>query len=1064
MGLLNGTSAYNMVYGDNPLFVNTINEKENVSTNSIEIVDLPTISIRALMGFANNYLDSKYFIGQLVLFRDKITGTVISTLRDSNCVISEDNYPLSCVEKCIIPSATLNCEDEMFYRESYFSLASQIQKANRESFITIVPVRYPTNKEISTYTNSNVFIDDDDNNDNEICKEACAKLFPQSTNVEKHHTLNTNKKTGKLINEPLFITHNEIAKFGRDKKWTLGSIGLLKRFEGIILFIAQDIIKRLLEMFPQKNTSSIRHVLLFYDGKCHPIKDKERTARKTRKDNTVSIYPTVNAYTVSSVEIEKKQRVNMLRKFLLHIPSCIIIHYLMNVLRVPLVCRIGAKTVFYNRTDWSEAETIMVHMAGYLCNMNIPHMRYLDEKKLTYLDMSSFLSSEAILAKKCQQLYTWNEFREMVKGDEPFTINLYSSDNDVLHKWNLCASHSVALSGKLDIPSYVTSVRFYRTMVKSHSKTWIPSSSFITTQGMQYQMCYELTVTHVPHDIDAGMLLMVLCGSDYNDSGLTFNESLKIVYREILSFKKLACTCHRGWKDYAVLANNNNNNNHERPLYEIGQENTSVCRHCSKVIVRQFWEAKSFFASIICLLMKELDPELLFKNNDNDITDDIARHKIIAINCICNICAFLLLGKFNKLVYGNIDYNESLLDLLHREKRKKKQDTKGPCKSITDSITLASYVVEFDRGNLNTYTAGGIRHWHDEPVDSDINQSLEKNISGCKRRPNNNNDNNTNNDTISYNNTTNTTATSAAAADTFTDKLIDKVIHDNSNNSDQNRFKRPKKSCGKSEINVTDITWCNQNYKILSNGTGKNENFWKCMFDTSSLMLPTIASLPLENSQQIDDDILFQKTNLNKCLTDESFSISNINILKRIMSKMSKKDKLLPSSSSSSSSSHGVSAVNRFIDLILTIYLYIIGEDSFATVHRVPIEHHVNSKTNITIRDMIIECLSLLYSEKLYALSMKKSKCNNVSVEEFMNNRDIITTQKEFQSLLQRHGAQQDNFDNDAKNKDDLNEKVSTVNDVDMFPYTPLLGEARLFTPLTLWTVYLSLKEGLLVL
>jgi len=1075
MGLKNGTGAYNMVYGNNPLFVNIIDEKEKVSNSAVEIVDLPTISMTALMSFANNCMFSNRFIGQLVVFRDRISGTVIATLRDSNCVISEDSYPLDNTDECIIPRRTLNCEDEIFYRDSYFRLASKIQKANRESFITIVPIRSPSEEEMKSYINSRSFDDDeqddaDDDDDDDVekeeketCRKVCNEIFPRDdeNNVNIKHDSNnfiiTNRRRrrrrqeriGMLINEPHFVTFDEIASFGYNREWVLKCHGLLKRFEGIVLFVAQDIIRRLLEILPQREVGSARHVLLLNDGECHPIKQKERNTRKAVRDNG-TMYASRHTATVTTTTnletIEKRCRLGVLRKFLLRIPACILNHYLLSVLRIPLVCRLGAKTVFYNKTDRSEAETIMVHVAGYLCDLSIPHKRHLSERKLTHLDASTLLSSvnerEAADGRRRNWHYTWNDFREKIKCDGPLVINLYSSDNDVLHKWNMCASHSVALSGNIKLPRYVTGVRFYRTMMRNFSKTWMPPFPSPVLHGpQQYQARYELTVTHVPHDMDAGMLLMILCGSDYNDAGITFNESLEIVYREMLNFKRLACTCHRGWKDFAALVAVNDN-----PLYLIGEENTTVCRYCHKIIIRQFWETKSFFASIACLLMKELDPHLLFNDDykgkiDNvenaavattaaaaaavaattDDEEDILRHRKVAINCICNICAILLLGKFNKLIYGRIYNNESLLELLEYENARNKRDlTDGTIPVTVDSMTIASYIIKFDRANVATYTAGGIRHWRDdENEDNSINPTNNK-----------------------------------------------------SNDIGGDRCFKKAKAYNDSKANILDVTWCNKNYKVLSSGEIKNEDFWKCMFDTS-LMLSSNASLPLEKHAQIDDDTLFRKINIRQCLAKKSFSVNNNNVIKTITNSLLKNKNKTDSISSIS----GITAVNRFIDLILTIYLYIIGEDSLSVGQRVPIEHNINSRTNITIKDMIRECLTMLYSNKLMnelgMSDVQKSSSSDIYkspppsfVKDFMNKNSEMyhkfsITQDKFRSLLIRYGSSVQDSRSSSSSSSSSNHSSS---DSSTFPFIPLLGEARLFTPLTLWTVYLSIKNRILAL
>nr|BDT62131.1 MAG: wsv139-like protein [Litopenaeus vannamei majanivirus Nimav-1_LVa] len=1083
MGLKNGTSAYNMVYGDNPLFVNIIDEKETLSTNTIELIDLPTISMTAIISFANQCTFPNQFMGQLVLFRDKITGTVISTLRDPNCVISQDNYPLTCVDKCVIPGrgTVLNSEDEEFYRESYFKLASQIQKTNRESFITIVPIRCPTDEEMISYTKNETF-DNDHKEYNELKKmiirdfgnelsAAAATTTTTSSSSSSSSSdeifagsemkivrdepsssqlVNKNKSSRKkikmLINEPIFITRNEVVRMGCQKEWALNCYSLLKRFEGIVLFIAQDIIRRLLEILPEKNSNSIRHVLLMSDGKCHPIKKKERNTRRVARENNNSMFP-YHDYDdcplPPNLDIEKNNRCNMLKRFLLRIPSCIVHHYLTNVLRIPLVCRLESKSVHYDRTDWSEAETVMVHLAGYLCNLSLPHVQALENKKLIRLSVDDLLSStneHDATNKRCRNLtYQWNEFRERIKCDSPFVINLYSSDNDVLHKWNLCASHSVALNGRIRIPSHVTGVRFYRSLVKSTSKRWM-------SHGVPYQACYELTVTHVPHDVDAGMLLMILCGSDYNDPGITFNgESLKMVYREVLNFKKVACTCHRGWRDYAALVNNSSST----PSYMLESGNTTTCQHCCKVIVKQFWEAKSFFASIASSLMKELDPKLLLSSSSTG--DNIANHRKVAINCVCNICAFLLLGKFNKIIYGPIRSSEAMLCVLEREKTQQQQhskrsyyhDSKNKLKSIADLIKISSYIVKFDKSNKDEYTPGGIRRWcggNDNGSDPPVNSITTNNNNKCYNRK-----------------------------------------------SDENSDDR---------VRVLDVSWKDRDFKVLSSDAKKNGNFWKCIFDTSvilpSMMKKTTASSPPLSSQAdksnhqlmvvVDDDVLFRKLTINECLTNKSFSLSNKDVMATITNKLKKniEEKKISSTLSCCDSRDGnaddshnnnnnddnVSAVKRFIDLILTIYLYIIGEDFLTKFYRVPREHDMGGRTNKTIKDMIIECSYLWYSEKI------RFTKNYDDHHHLMSDNKIFTALKEFQSSMNWDDDDDCKEYDDSKIKNNIdddssliyNEEIdateATTNNVNIFPYTPLLGEARCFTPLTLWTVYLSLRSG----
>nr|BDV49890.1 MAG: wsv139-like protein [Metapenaeopsis lamellata majanivirus] len=977
MGIKNGTDAYNMIYGDNPLFVKTINQKNITSSNTVELIDLPTINMTALMGFTKNCTLSHKNIGQLVLFRDILTGSILGTLRDNNFVISEDNYPLKSTDECVIPSKTLNREDEEFYENSYFKLASQIQKLEPKSFITILPISCPSEREIETFNRLGKF----DEKENRLSTEIFHQIYSGMFN---HHITDEKRSTKK---QPMFITHDEIAAFGRGEKWNLKYMQLLTRFEGIVMFIAQDIIRRILELLPEMDTIKYKRIIILTtDGICHPIKEKERDFRKeNRRKNTNGL-------------LDMNSQINNIRQFLFNIPACILNHYLLNVLRIPLVCRLGARNLYYSKADYSEAETEIVHMASYLCNLNMPHTHALNNKKLKSLEIkfASMTSQEnSIIANRNKYCYiTWNEFKEQIKCDDGYSINLYSSDNDVLHKWNMCANHSIAMRDNFLLPSHVVDVKFYRTMIKNISTTWMPNTNRPSTSRVQYQMCYDLTTTHIPHDNDAGLLLMVLFGSDYNDPAMSFSNSLNMTYREILNFKRVACTCHRGWKKYITFVKD------KIPLYSIRNENVLTCDYCHKIIIRQFWETKSFFASVVCLIMKELDPKMLIMDEP---VDEKTSHLIIAINCVCNICAFLLLGRYNTDFYENLT-ECVILKRLCKEKQQiyKKNSLENivDLHKITNSIIIGSYILNYYKDNCETYTDGGIRQIKDTNRYEIVNTNQYKKDYNNKKR-----------------------------------KEIEAVTSNNNNcnfnNNEDTKIKRLKNCDIEHRIHNIDLDLGENGVKVLTMGSEKY-TFWEFLYDAT--ICDRKSLIYKDGSKDYNNTI-----DISDCLEKYSFSIKNTNVIKNLTNLCIDNNKNIFLKERDTPS-----AINRFIDLLLSIYLYIIGENISSKMYRKPIEHCIynNNTTRSTIKDMILETLVVMYGEKLVG-EIKEN--NNIYEEINKICQRYIRTNKLFISKLKHN-----NTDNNCLKESEMCDNVhSNI-------YIPILGEARLYTPLILWTIYIS--------
>nr|BDT62870.1 MAG: wsv139-like protein [Trachysalambria curvirostris majanivirus] len=1039
MGIKNGTNAYKMVYGNHPFFVNIFDDKQLMIHNSIDLIDLPTIIITACTSFAKTCVSNNSYnhnIGQLILFRDRKTGTVISILRDRNCVISLDDYPLKNVDDYNLPSGILNYKDQLFYKDSYFKIASKIQKTYKDSYITIIPINFPSNQEINYYRGATdmgeILGFNDNNNDNNDDKsidnsysKACEKINKTFIAKEKYIK---NKKI-------MFMTHEEIINYGRGDEWNRKCIWLLENFEGMFLFIAQDIIRRIFDILPKKDTKkSIRYIFLLNDGKPHPIKEREKNIRKEIRYRNIGCNNSNNS----------DYCLNHMRYFLCNMPHCILIHYLLNILRIPLTCRLNANTIFYSKTSLSEAETTMVHFAGYLCNLNIPYITTFNNKEMSNLDTDPLLKSknekDTIINRTRYLSYTWIRLREIVKCYEPFMVNLYSTDSDVLHKWNLCAGHSMTVNGDFKLPFYIIGVRFYRTMTRNQPRIWLPNvdnkSPFMKSTDRVYQMCYELSVTHIPHDIDAGMLLMILCGSDYNDPGMTFGDSLKLVYREVIQFKRFACTCYRGWQDYALLCSKNN----IVPFYRISKENSTTCRFCYKQIIRQFWEIKKFFAAFACLSMNELDPDFFLFNDqyeDNSVDSDNSMiHKKIALNCVCNVCTFLIVGKYNKQIFGSIKTDNLMIESLKREIGKNTDVKKD--QYLLNLISLITFLNKYNEVDYETHTDGGIKIWDDSDTKlspKDIyNINYDKNLFYRKEKKGN-----------------------------FSSDL-------NKNNDIECLNKRPR-------VDVVDIELCNNNYKILSFNDNKNKEFWKCFVDTVFLSGGApIAAINLND---------FQKSNklnidITNCLEDSHPSVKKKNIITTIINRLHDETDLKVSKRKEPDSN--ISAINRFIDLILTIYYYIIGEDTNSDCKRVPIEHKTgqNRRTAITIQDFIFESLSLLYSQKIIKLNPKESPLITSLNNKNEYYKDFNSAYIKFCSIMINNkiekreiGNIKDKNQNDTfKTDNDENiDKYTSTNNIDdnnignegsPFPYVPILGEARHIPPLTIWLIYLILDKFVL--
>lgn len=756
MGVQKATHAYAQIYGHNDKRVlRTDNPPPPPEADVIALIDMPTYhiptvsSLAAKTAVAVNNNGSK--LGQLVLFCNS-NNVIHDSLFDANMCLSQEDVD-TVVSEIEHVNSVKNyklsfCSMNRSFMESFSSKVKKwIRPQCNDMRVVLVQVVFPhgcvdkLKSFISGFPMSP-----------EVARSGDAARGNCCGHEAFREWLNLNKvKEGKFIN--FDHVYNAICGSKTStENYKYGCAVMTQSMEGILLtyghFMVNKIKKLLSNRFVKRKYTTAANnnaAVLFYDGNRPPViknyrrfkRELARRQRLLKRDNEISECITP--------EMMIKELSALCEKALLMIPQCIYRVALLDVFRLPLYEQLNIDNLFLSITDRSEAEDDMVRLTAFAANMNTGIRG--DKKSLLKLGRGDprRVKSEIFSNNYLKTNVDWiTVCTETLFKNSGTSVDMYSSDSDVIAKWDSLVRHAAEsphdlrglsddddLSAKMKkVAGKIKSIFFFRSLVNKGGGMRDDSRAVYATSsddnnftlgkrrivalddddddngfGSPYSDgirngtnnsfdIYDLTQSPVLRSVESTLQLMVVNGCDYIDPLVSPEKASKFdvqIREEISLFENYACMCVMTKEDnekFRLLSYKQNQlqlrDQQLRDQYHCQRESVR-CLLCDKTKVPEFIEVKRFFV-----------------NRANHEFSKFPK----AVNAAANIMSLLSLSCFNQKIFGSISRTSDKSVEVSSLVRKAKnvffcEHTQGGIPTYGDRAV--AYAINKDRAKIFEY-------------------------------------------------------------------------------------------------------------------------------------------------------------------------------------------------------------------------------------------------------------------------------------------------------------------------------------------------------------------------
>ena len=648
MGITEALEVYKHAYGDSERVMTAVTQEtkheDQIDQVSIDIVDLLTLSIpcgRQLAHRMASWMASRpgQPMGQMVVFYNAISNVIYELFYDSKSVVTtfdlmqaaqpQDRWTGMYFRK---NNATLETQGVL---NAVCKRVSTLAKTDPPLTAALVPVNIPKDKRgleriVDLVTNVN-----------------CSPSDREPPNTEWL------KKLG--INEGEFITFAHLHHNREDGAVASANVrfkcaSLVQELEGLVLLYAWNVAQRV-DNALVKHAQGRRCLIMVTDGPAPPIKELTRKRRALVKNKQIvnktdTFFP-------------------LCEKLFLKLPKKLMLTALYDVIRIPLAVTTRSNTLYELHTNLVEAEDEMVKLTCMLTGVITPAALSdaYDLKTIHLLDAQALMSAKSrektLVSDFFKKNISWSDLGKRLQssfkamdGVSPY-INLYSSDSDVLGKWNLTIDHHRFLLCCDGLPitplanGHVSprGVFFYRNRIVSRNASTalveekadpIAISRWKASTMKAGQIRYNLLQSPLFFLSENTMLIMLTRGSDYNDPIVSLSNKSNMgveIREEAALFFRTTCICEGGWGPFLRESHSLST------LEKIGLVcDTNVakepCPKCHKPVIMPFWATKAWYTAI----------------SSDVLTNNV--HVRRAVGCAANVMAALTLGSFNKAVYG----------------------------------------------------------------------------------------------------------------------------------------------------------------------------------------------------------------------------------------------------------------------------------------------------------------------------------------------------------------------------------------------------------------------------
>nr|BDW09868.1 MAG: wsv139-like protein [Marsupenaeus japonicus pemonivirus] len=675
MGITGAGSVYEHLYGHSdrvitPVIKRDARSSEFANSASIDIVDMLTISIPCCRNLASKVATAMATspgrpMGQFIVFFNPVNDIVHEIAYDANLVVRESDLRVT------QDADDHRARDTLAYRQTLVGAgadsnvlrsvchrASVLAKANPPLEPALVAVDLPSgHDELERLVNlakdgkpvpldktspcSGSNVDDDDNN------IWYARQGIREGRFIKFANLHRNTDTNQLSSA---TTRFRCAS-------------LVQELEGLVLLYAWEVAQRLSNVLVKHDPdrpSDWRCLITVNDGISPPLKSLARERRFIANERRTV---TKTDSLMSSCE-----------QLLMKLQSLLGPVTVNDVIRIPLADATCAKTLYNVRSNLIEAENDMVSLTAMFTGLqtSAAWSYAYDRKTINKLEIGPLRSARSRnRLAECsfyRRRLSWKDVHGLIlkvhesdyDRDRP-CINLYSTDSDVLGKWNMVVAHHRALlaGGTAVAMTLLSSIRprgvfFYRgIVVRAQAPIKVSALTSLerwkaASTSIHSSIRYDLLQSPICVTPETTLLIMLTRGSDYNDPIVSSRIAGHVdvgIRDEMALLLSGACRCLGGWQPFiestisSAAAIDLNDVEDATDTGLVCAENVAdePCPDCGKAVVMPFWAIKAWFVGLGS--KKECDA-----SSNPHIRE--------ALNCAGNIMAVLTMGAFNKAVYG----------------------------------------------------------------------------------------------------------------------------------------------------------------------------------------------------------------------------------------------------------------------------------------------------------------------------------------------------------------------------------------------------------------------------
>nr|BDT63063.1 MAG: wsv139-like protein [Trachysalambria curvirostris nimavirus] len=728
-----------------------LSDRSSVSSPAdiaLDLVDLPTFSMASAISLGREVASTitspvkrdTTNMGQMIVFYNESDNCIIDTMYDEDNILTDTDMDQGTPNEELKRNVFLLPGNLKFLNEYQSKLR---KKLGRKSVRAMrVPITIPSSQiEVERLLNPPL-------------REMMMTPPTMSRNpMERYEGLHRwlssheNLKPRYFLTDDRIITSDMVRHLRTDAVYKAAFYA--SELEGLILLYAHRTLRAISRVIKSSSTNG-RYVMFFVDGQAPAIKRIARLRRQRVQEQTEA---RKRKRAGASIKIDRGASeilFHLCERMIVRIPSQLMIHAIVDIMKIPLVNMIRARGLFLSFANFSEAEDDIVRLVSCLLDLETPTKHFALSKRETVTEYDPLNNT--------QKQTSWDDVISAIKvhtnrEKKKVSVNLYSRDSDVLVKWNLMASHHHHVCMLMDVypvsPDIkLESCRFFRSRV-----TPPPDRNSLggvaSRRSPVPSTIYDLSESPLFLSPESTLMIMLMKGSDYNTplvSDATYDVKIR---SEFAMFEKLTCTCISGWTTF--LENVPVAENACSGTISPGNLSAMPCRACSKYLVLPFWAAKFYFAAQAVEFVNSAQhvcfpPIAVFNSTSNKYQVHIS----LAINSAANVMAGLSLGSFNQRIFGSINAleriiesavparqisaepnsgsdlmgsqinleinadNDELIKMRERKRKRGKLSTKTPQNTRPVSERLSMSVFESIQSFFSKHTEGGIPLQSDE--------------------------------------------------------------------------------------------------------------------------------------------------------------------------------------------------------------------------------------------------------------------------------------------------------------------------------------------------------------